>query len=310
MSDHAIDLDPTGHCLSHPQIRVRRPNANGIGFRTILTNGCPLCAIHPVKPMARRSTGPVASHALVRRDSGRRRSLEEDFAKSYCSSSDMTTTTVASSQSSSSCHSNLDDYHSSHSERKRVVCGMRYQDPESGRSGTYTGQVEQETQCPHGVGSLRLHDGDILDGEWSRGRLIQDVHRRERCPSRSRRESLSESLRSCRLEDEEHQKSQISRHPSRSRRESLSHSIRFPEEPHHYERSASRCRRESLHSLSRSHRFDEDDDDANSFENNSLGSHGEQTVATYSARESKSSLPKRSSGMERRPSRGYAEVKH
>lgn len=308
MSDHAIDLDPTGHCIAHPQIRVRRPNPNGIGYRIILTNGCPLCAIEPVKP--RRSSGN--NQSIVRRDSGRRRSFEEDFGKSFCSASDITETTVASSQSSSSCLSNLEDFHSNGplspvSERKRVICGMRYQDPR-GRIGTYTGQVDAETQFPHGIGCLRLGDGEVLDGEWSRGHLIsEESHHRSkehaRHPSRSRAEHLSESLRSCRLDDDE----SIHRHPSRSRRESLSHSTRFEEEPQEYQytRSSSRCRRESLRSLSRSCRFYEEDEDANSIENHSLGSHGEHTVATYSARESK-----RTMHLDKRPSRGHAEVKH
>jgi hypothetical protein len=200
-------------------------------------------------------------------------------------------------------------------------------DPVSGRSGTYTGQVSPETQSPHGVGCLKLQrDGEVLDGEWSRGRLVNTAdahdrsnHHQTRHPSRSRgrKESLSESLsRSCRFEDEdqEMQQHRLARQPSRSRRESLSHSIRFDEaEPQsqHHVRHPSRSRRELVRSLSRSCHFDEDDEDANSIGGeNSLGSHGDHTVGTYSARESKHTLPKRSSGQfDRRPSRSYLEVK-
>ena len=335
MSDHAVEaqderLDQTGHCIDHPQIRVRRPNSNG-SWRTILTNGCPLCAIDPVKPYTRRDSNGSNSGALTRRDSGSRRwshcQDENDFTKSYCSSSDVTATTVASSQSSSSCHSTLDDFQgpispTSSSRSKRIVCGMPYVDPVSGRSGTYTGQISQESQLPNGVGCLRLHDGDVMDGEWCRGRMVDSANSSRRSEyarhaSRSKRESLAESLnRSCRLEDE-YQSPQQSfiRQPSRSRREALSRSIRMEEDPqpqHHDVRTPSRSRRESMRSLSRSCRFYEEDEDANSIgDNNSLGSHGEQTVATYSARESKSSLPKRSGGIDRRPSRSsYSEVKH
>jgi hypothetical protein len=330
MSDHAIEhqgerIDHTGHCIDHPQIRVRRPNANG-GWRIILTNGCPLCAIDPVKTITRRSSGGSNAYALTRKDSSRRPTLcheETDFAKSYCSDSDITETTVASSHSSSSCHSNLDDFHGhlspESSRSKRIVCGMRYVDPVSGRAGTYTGQVSPDTQSPHGVGCLRLHDGQLLDGEWSEGHLIQSQdtrHRKEyvRHPSRGRRESLSESFnRSCRLVDDE-QRTSYSRHPSRSRREPLSHSIRFDEdeEQHqNYSRQPSKTRRESVRSISRSFRCNEEDEDANSIgETYSLGSQGDRTVGTYSAREKKSSLPIMSSGqLDRRPSRSYSEVK-
>lgn len=330
MSDHAAEvqderLDPTGHCIDHPQIRVRRPNSNGSGWRTILTNGCPMCAIDPVKPYTRRNSNSSNSGALTRRDSGSRRwnycQDENDFTKSYCSSSDVTATTVASSQSSSSCHSNLDDFHgpispNSSSRSKRIVCGMSYVDPESGRSGTYTGQVSPDSQLPNGVGCLRLHDGDIMDGEWSRGRMVHTINPSRRHASRSRRESLSESLnRSCRLEDEDQSPQQsFNRQPSRSRRESLSRSVCLDEEPSskHHVRNPSRSRRESIRSISRSCRFYEEEEDANSIGgNNSLGSHDDQTVATYSARESKSSLPKSSNGIVRRPSRScHSEVKH
>lgn len=300
MSDHATDdgrLNSTGYCIDHPQIRVRRPNANGMGSRTILKNGCPLCAIHPVKSLSRR--GSRNSTALAR-DVGSRTIFyqeEPESTKSYCSASDITETTVASSQSSSTCNSNLDDFHgplsSSESSRsKQIVCRMHYIEPKSGREGSYTGQISTETKLPDGIGCLRLHDGEILDGDWSGGHLIEKYETQQRSKgyvrhlSRSRREFLSETLsRSCRLGDDDQttNNSKSARHPSRSRR-----------------------------SISRSYRFDEDDEDSNSIdENNSLGSHGDRTVGgSYSARESKSSLPRKSSGgqLVRRASR-YCEVK-
>lgn len=301
MSVQAIDdgrLNSTGYCSEHPQIRVRRPNANGMGWRTILTNGCPLCAIHPVKSLSRRSS--CKSTALAR-DAGSRTSFfqeEPEFTKSYCSASDITETTVASSQSSSTCNSNLDDFHgpltssSESSKSKQIVCRMHYIEPKSGREGSYTGQISPDTRLPNGIGCLRLEDGQILDGDWSRGRLIEKCETQHkskeyiRCPSRSRRESLSESLsRSCHLRDDDQPTSHLSksaRHPSRLRR-----------------------------SISRSCRFEEEDEDSNSIhDNNSLGSHGDRTVGgSYSARESKSSLPRSSGGrLERRASR-YCEVK-
>ena len=318
MSDHAIEdrnerLDSTGHCLDHLQIRVRRPNANGVGWRTILTNGCPLCAINPVKSSTRKSSTRNV-HALTVRDSSRRSVCDEtDFHKCSSSASDITETTVASSQSSLSCNSNLDDFSGpispQEATRKRIVCGMSYVDPSSGRVGTYTGQVCRETQVPHGMGCLRS-EGDVINGEWSTGRLVhrQDTQHGSRHPSRSRRENISESLRSCHLEDDESHRS-LSRHPSRSRRESLSRFINFDEDELQSQnsraRDPSRSKRESLRSLSRSCHFDEDD---NSIGDNSLNSHGERTVGTYSARESKNFLPKQSGGADRCPSR-YCEMK-
>lgn len=241
MSDHAVEehqqhrLDPTGHCIDHPQIRVRRPNPNGHGWRTVLTNGCPLCSVVPVKsPLPRRTS----NRALTRMDSGcsnisvrsrRSQTREDDCSPYYCSASDVTATTVASSNSSGSGHSIIDDTNdapfspgstSSRSSR-RVVCGMRYVDPATQKRGSYTGQVSPE-QLPNGTGCLRLNDGETLDGEWKMGRLVrredtQPKSKQQRHPSRGRREMLSESLRSLHFDEDQAQQKPLGRHPSRSK---------------------------------------------------------------------------------------------
>lgn len=313
MSDHAVEddyqnhrLDSTGHCLDHPQIRVRRPNANGTGWRTILTKGCPLCAVDPIKPLTRRISN--GSQALIRRDSNGsstcRRSLyteHHEFSSSYCSTSDITATTVASSGSSFSVNSNIEDNASlfslspsSSRLKKRVLFGPRNVDPAT-REVFNDGQAFAESQLPNGIGCLRLqNDEKNLDEEWVTTRVlkrdetehgVREHHNLGRHPSRCRRDSLS---RSCHLDSDDLQKQrydQLSRRPSRSRRVSLSCSFRF----------------------------DDKEDDVNSMncDNNSLGSHGEHTVGTYSARESKGSrIPKRSSEpLDRCSGRSYMEVK-
>eukprot|EP00804_Cyclotella_cryptica_P007437 CCRYP_002645-RA/>CCRYP_002645-RA protein AED:0.18 eAED:0.18 QI:0/-1/0/1/-1/1/1/0/312 len=311
MSDHAVEdeyqqqgLDSTGHCVNHPQIRVRRPNANGMGWRTILTKGCPLCAVEPIKPLTRRISN--GSHALIRRDSNgsstcRRSTYSEhyEFSNSYCSTSDITATTVASSGSSVSGNSNIDENASlspsSSRLSKRVLCGRRQVDPATHQDGFNDGQISAESQLLNGTSRLRLHDdAKTLDKDWAKIPMVkrdepkhwtttqQDLGRH---PSRCRRDSLSRSCHFDFHDIEKQRKDHLSRHPSRSRRGSLSRSCRFADE----------------------------DDDENSIngDNNSLGSHGDRTVGTYSARESKGSrIPKRSNEpLECRQCRSYVEVK-
>lgn len=313
MSDHAVEddylqlLDSTGHCVNHPQIRVRRLNANGVGWRTILTKGCPLCAVDPVKPLRRRVSN--GTHSLIRRDSNgsstSRRSMyteRHEFSSSYCSTSDITATTVASSGSSFSVNSNIDESSSlsslspsSSRLTKQVLCGPRIVGPAAHQGEFINGEISSESQLPNGISCLRLHDdGKTVDEEWAKSRTLncdetkhamREQQNLVRHPSRCRRDSMS---RSCHFNFDVHQKQrndQLSRHSSRSRRPSLS----------------------------RSCRFDDEDNDSNSIncENNSLGSHGDRTIGTYSARESKGSrIPERSTDpLNCLPGRGYIEAK-
>ncbi|KAL7483553.1 hypothetical protein ACHAW6_009192 [Cyclotella cf. meneghiniana] len=310
MSDHTVEgdyeqqrLDLTGHCQDHPQIRVRRPNANGIGWRTILTKGCPLCAVDPVKPLTRRISN--GSHALIRRNSNGsstcRRSMYNEHQEFSSSTSDITATTVASSGSSFSANSNIEENASLFSLspsslrlNKQVLFGTRNVDPAT-REVISNGQVFADSELPNGLGCLRFRDdGKNLDEKWVKTCLLKrdltehGITERKniaRHPSSCRRDSLSRSFHLDSDDLQTQRCGQLSRHPSRSRRLSLSGSFRF----------------------------DDNEDDVNSIncDNNSLGSHGERTVGTYSARESKGSrIPNRSSEpFERRPVRSYMEVK-
>ncbi|KAL7547151.1 hypothetical protein ACHAWF_010469 [Thalassiosira exigua] len=57
---------------------------------------------------------------------------------------------------------------------RAVVCGMRHAHPATGRTGSYTGQVDPDTGLPHGLGTLRHADGAMAEGEWRDGTLVRD----------------------------------------------------------------------------------------------------------------------------------------
>lgn len=64
----------------------------------------------------------------------------------------------------------------------KVVCGMSYTCPTTRRNGFYTGQVtttasyneynENVGYVPHGMGTLRLPHGRLMEGEWHFGELL------------------------------------------------------------------------------------------------------------------------------------------
>jgi hypothetical protein len=52
---------------------------------------------------------------------------------------------------------------------EQFVCGMEYD------GMYYTGQVHVESRLPHGLGTLRSDvDGSVMEGQWHFGRLVQD----------------------------------------------------------------------------------------------------------------------------------------
>lgn len=150
--------------------------------------------------------------------------------------------------------------------KKSITCGLRYTNPDTNQRGSYTGQLHPVSQLPHGIGALRYRDGTVVDGEWRDGKLVVEAPR----PESERRERRRASLSS-------HEEEKMTYHhvrSSSSRHQESSCSALIPYTPHQYQ--------------------GQEDDDANSInDDNSLGSNGDNTYATmtYSARESKGSLP-------------------
>jgi hypothetical protein len=201
MSDHATTrttltstCDRKGACAAHPQIRLRRRNALTGKWATILEH-CPMCAVECMKRLSlgkeeeggaqdvmhrqqhsrppraekqvKSSSSVHSSHSSSssskRRSISKRRQLNDEFS---ASTSSITADTVLSSSS----HSSATSYSDSH-----VVCGMEYSLYTSNGAkwiGYYTGQVEDCNDLPHGIGTMRCHDGRLLQGEWRLGQLV------------------------------------------------------------------------------------------------------------------------------------------
>lgn len=51
--------------------------------------------------------------------------------------------------------------------KSKVVCGMEWTDLE-GANGFFTGETDEDNE-PHGMGSMRYHRGEVLEGKWYHG---------------------------------------------------------------------------------------------------------------------------------------------
>lgn len=54
--------------------------------------------------------------------------------------------------------------------KSRVVCGLEWTDLD-GQSGFFTGELNEDSGEPHGMGSMRYHDGGVLEGQWYEGSI-------------------------------------------------------------------------------------------------------------------------------------------
>mmetsp|Transcript_17776 Transcript_17776/g.28888 ORF Transcript_17776/g.28888 Transcript_17776/m.28888 type:complete len:903 (+) Transcript_17776:157-2865(+) len=62
-----------------------------------------------------------------------------------------------------------------HPNQEKFVCGMGLFVEDNSSRCFYTGQIDVESQLPHGLGTLRRDgDGTMLEGEWIGGRLVQE----------------------------------------------------------------------------------------------------------------------------------------
>ena len=59
---------------------------------------------------------------------------------------------------------------------KEFAHGMIWVNPFNGRSGRYTGDLNQQG-LPHGRGVMRYDFGLIAEGEWNNGQIIDDSFR-------------------------------------------------------------------------------------------------------------------------------------
>lgn len=67
-------------------------------------------------------------------------------------------------------HDDSHDVNTIRQNEEQFVCGMEFERPGS----YYTGQVHFESRLPHGLGTLRRADGTVREGEWQYGRLVQE----------------------------------------------------------------------------------------------------------------------------------------
>mmetsp|Transcript_7801 Transcript_7801/g.15599 ORF Transcript_7801/g.15599 Transcript_7801/m.15599 type:complete len:488 (+) Transcript_7801:320-1783(+) len=101
-------------------------------------------------------------------------STSDDFPTTSTTTTTTTTTTPSSASSTSSQRHTLLERPPPPPRTQRVVVAIPYVCFDTRRPGYYTGQVDDETELPHGVGTLRFEDGGISEGEWQNGRLTFD----------------------------------------------------------------------------------------------------------------------------------------
>ena len=70
-------------------------------------------------------------------------------------------------------------YHGSHQQRqsppvqRTMVLSMAFTDPQTGHRGTYTGQINSINHKPDGKGTVYYSDGNIAEGSWTNGVLVE-----------------------------------------------------------------------------------------------------------------------------------------
>ena len=72
--------------------------------------------------------------------------------------------------------------------QRTMVLSMAFTDPQTGQRGTYTGQVNSINHKPDGKGTVYYANGNIAEGTWSAGMLLDDDENSSHSGSHSQRE--------------------------------------------------------------------------------------------------------------------------
>ena len=94
--------------------------------------------------------------------------------------------------------------------QRAMVLSMAFTDPQTGQRGTYTGQVNSINHKPDGKGTVYYANGNIAEGTWSGGILLDD-------------ETASDSTGSRSQHSSNHQNSQTQRRGHRSQSPAIGH---------------------------------------------------------------------------------------
>jgi hypothetical protein len=219
------DFDPkTGRCIHHDHIRLRKKKLFGKGWK-VLMSACPDCCVDELRRLrsveennmknAKTKMIPSSSTKMTPPPPSRRSPSQDIYRGSpplppmkdkMHIEHDETTASLTGSSSASNDglaidNSNRTDVSSLSQEEEDLfqvqeeirgaihVRQMRWTDPKTGQSGTYTGQVNDRF-VPHGCGTMEYDPNPnndmsglgvsvvlVKDGEWKDGRFRRNRHR-------------------------------------------------------------------------------------------------------------------------------------